>query len=140
MADSAVTVKVVREVDLMRLVSAPLRQYFEGCLLVAYGDVATPGRVPIDTGYLRASLQPGAGVSKVDPSDPPQWAELGTNVSNAGVNYGSVLEESDKTHYAHGPSLGKPTKGWLSQTVKNVAGDVKNLQARMAADIKKGWR
>lgn len=140
MADQSITVKVVREVSIPSLVGDPLRKYFETCLLLAYGDVAQAGRAPVDQGFLRASLQPGAGTSMVDNDNPPKWAQLGTNVTNSGTSYPTVLEESDTTTYAGGPSKGKATKGWLSQTVQNVAGDVQAAQKRMMDDIAAGWR
>lgn len=142
MADQSITVKVVREVDIPSLVGDPLRKYFDTCLLLAYGEVAQPGRVPIRDNFLRSSLQPGAGVSRVDPSNPPKWAIIGTNLAaEKGEDaYPRVLEEKDWPHYADGPSKGKPTKGWLSQTTQNVAGDVDKAQTRMMKDIASVWR
>lgn len=139
MADRAIAVTVVRAHDIDKLIGAPLRRYMETCVLLAHGDVAQAGRAPIDKGYLRASLAAGAGVTGVDPADPPKWAQVGTNVTNGGTSYPSILEESDRHNYAGGPSAGQPTRGWLSQTVQNVAGDVKQAQERMMKDIQNGW-
>lgn len=139
MANGPITVTVVRSVDVDALIAGPMRDYMETCVLLAHGDVAQAGRAPIDKGYLRASLAAGAGVTGVDPANPPKWAQVGTNVTNGGTSYPSILEESDRFHYAGGPSAGQPTRGWLSQTVQNVAGDVKQAQARMMKGIENGW-
>lgn len=45
-----------------------------------HGHLATPGIVPIDTGRLRSSLQPGSGTTGIDTANPPLWFKVGTNV------------------------------------------------------------
>lgn len=128
-------VKVLRSVTTKELLAEPLKRYLSRCMLAAHADVAQPGRVPIDTGHLRNSMSPGGGATMVDPSDVPQWAAVGTNVEP----YPGVLEASAKHHYADGPSKGNPTKGWLSDTIPNVADEVAKFQQQLAADIKGTW-
>ena len=141
MADSAITVKVVREVNIVDLVSDPLRRYFDTCLILSFLEASEPGNVPIDTGYLRASLQPGSGYSHVDPQDPPEFAIFGTDATEYGVSYPTVLEESDRTHYASGPSWGAPTKGWLHLAILNVelGSGYKGALRRLSQEIKNYW-
>jgi hypothetical protein len=61
----------------------------------------------------------------------PKWAKVGTNVAV----YPGALEASPRFHYAAGPSAGKPTQGWLSQTVQNVRPDVEGALGQLARDI-----
>lgn len=126
-----VTVTTVPMADLL----GGLKTFFNTVMLAAHADVAKPGRVPIDTGYLRGSLSPGGGVTMVDPSDPPMWAVVGSNVP-----YGGVLEESDHHHYLDGPSAGQLTQGWLSKTVPNIDGEVQRALAELAESIGKAHK
>ncbi|MFQ5592510.1 MAG: hypothetical protein ACE5HE_15240 [Phycisphaerae bacterium] len=131
-----ISIKVVREVTTNELFDKPLRAFFTDVMWAAVEDVAQPGRVPIDTGRLRGSLQPGAGTSEVDSSHPPQWAQIGTD-----IDYGKKLEKEKHYRYARGPSRGKPTRGWLSDTAKNIEAEVRGpLLAQLAADIEAAWR
>ena len=88
--------------------------------------------IPIDTGRLRSSLQPGSGTTGIDPSPVPLWFKVGTN-----VEYAAPLDspETRDPHYRAGPSEGKPTKGWLSDSPKHVAASIEALYPRLAADI-----
>lgn len=113
---------------------APLSVFFNTLMLAAHADVAKPGRVPIDTGYLRNSLAPGGGVTEVDPASPPMWAAVGTNVP-----YGTHLEFGDNYHYLGGPSAGKATKGWLSTTIPNIEGAIGGAVAELAAGIQAAY-
>lgn len=112
---------------------APLSVFFNTLMLAAHADVARPGRVPIDTGYLRNSLAPGGGVTEVDPSSPPMWAAVGTNVP-----YGTYLEFGNY-HYLAGPSAGKATEGWLSSTIPNIEGAIGGAVSELAAGIQAAY-
>lgn len=133
MAGKAVELRVVREVP-DDWYHAPLRRMFDDWMLLAHGKVSTAGRVPIDTGNLRNSLQPGAGVTAVDSSNPPTWARVGSN-----VEYGGILDESDKTHYAGGPSAGKPTKGWLTDAPETFSSETMRLIDDLSAALSRAW-
>lgn len=114
-----------------------MRRFFTTVMLAAHNDVAQPGRVPIDQGHLRSSLSPGGGVTMVDPSEPPKWAAVGSD-----VGYGSALEspQSRDPHYRAGPSKGQPTAGWLSKTLDNVQGAVDDALGELAASIEEAHR
>lgn len=135
-APAVVQVRVTREVDFDRLLSTSLRTFFNDVMLAAHANVSQAGVVPIDEGLLRSSLAPGgagAAVTMVDPSDPPQFAQVGTSVVYAGA-----LDKGNK-HYRGGPSAGQPTKGWLSETPNRVADEVNKLLGEMRADLENGW-
>lgn len=125
------SVKVTGSVTTEQLLGKPLTDFFNRCMLAGHKDVAQPGRVPIDTGYLRGSLAPGAGGTMVDPSPLPKWASVGTVVDA----YPGALEFKDNMHYRDGPSQGSPTKGWLADTIPNVQGDVADFLVTLAKDM-----
>lgn len=133
MAASSIEVRVVREAP-DGWWHKPLRRMFEDWVLMAHGHVARAGRVPIDTGNLRSSLQPGAGVTGVDGANPPTWARVGTN-----VEYGGILDASDKHHYASGPSAGKPLKGWLTDSPETFSTETNALIDDLAAALTATW-
>lgn len=130
---NAIEVKVVREVDMPALMGRELRAFLEDVMMLAVENVSQPGRVPIDTGRLRDSLAPGAGVTMVDKASVPTFARVGSNVVYAGP-----LEGGDHL-YRGGPSKGQPIKGWLSSTVQHVAPDIDALLEDMAASLEEGW-
>ena len=138
MSAPTITVKVVREVSDTDLWHKPLRMFLEDAMMAMHAYAAEPGHVPIDTGNLAASLAPGAGVTRVDSANPPEFAIVGTRVEYAGP-----LNEPVKRnpHYRDGPSVGKSTEGWLTRTLD---GDGKNIDldrhlANLAADIEAAW-
>lgn len=100
----------------------PWRLMMTDLMVEVHGAANEAGRVPIDTGHLRDSLQPGAGVTDVDPNDPAKWARVGTN-----VDYGGYLDGGDQYHYRGGPSQGKPTKGWLSDLPNAMSGTIDGI-------------
>lgn len=97
--------------------------------------VAQPGRVPIDTGRLRQSLAPGGGVTMVDPSDPPEWAKVGTDVEV----YPGVLDESSLFHYRDGPSAGQPTAGWFSSAPDAYAPEFAGVLNTLGNELVLEW-
>jgi len=118
------------------LLRRPLARYFTEIMTLTHGYLASPGVVPIDTGRLRSSLQPGSGVTGIDPSPLPLWAKVGTNVEYAGPL--DDPEERDP-HYRSGPSAGKSTKGWLSDSVGHIRAQQESLLPSLAADIQSEW-
>lgn len=126
--------KVLREVSEEALFEVPLRRLFERIMLAAHADVAQPGRVPIDTNRLRASLAPGGGVTAVEGSFESGFvAILGTNVQA----YPRALEapETRTPHYRGGPSTGQPTDGWLSKTKPAVEAQIPGFLSALARDM-----
>lgn len=117
-----------------------MRQFFNTVMLAAHNDVARPGRVPIDTGNLRNSLSPGGGVTMVDPSDPPKWAAVGSNVVYGAFLEGIGIDDPGSYHYLDGPSKGARTQGWLSKTLDNVQGAVDEALAELAASMEGAHR
>ena len=139
MADS-VTVRVVREVDLGTIFGVELKDFLTAVITLAEGEVITPGRVPLDQGFLRGSLSPGAGVTMVDRAATPTFAKVGTNMVYAGpLEEGKHPLNGASMNYRGGPSKGKPTKGWLSSTVQNVKPDIDGLLEDMAKRVEDGW-
>lgn len=134
---SGTGVKVVTTKVPYAIMMKGMRDFFNTVMLAAHNDVARPGRVPIDTGHLRNSLSPGGGVTRIDPSEPPKWLAVGSNVS-----YALPLEAPERRdpHYRDGPSKGQPTKGWLSQTTDNVTGAVDEALAELAASMEGAHR
>lgn len=135
------SIEATRIVTMHQLLSRPLRIYFETLMIEGHKEVSQPGHVPIDTGTLRNTLAPGAGVTSVDKADPPMWAKVGTKLSP----YPGVLEAgSDKRgrvyHYAGGPSAGKETKGWLAQTIPNMQSARRDALKELAHNLEAAWR
>lgn len=115
-----------------------LRRFWNTIMLAAHADVARPGRVPIDTGYLRNSLSPGGGVTGIDPATPPMWMAYGSNVP-----YGTYLEDRGNTnryHYLDGPSKGQLTTGWLSQTIPNIQSEIDSALQEMASATQRAFK
>lgn len=115
---------VLRQVDTDTAFRAPIKKLFDRIVNEAWREVIQPGRAPKDTGALVDSLAPGAGVTGVygDPASGEIVGAVGTNIEV----YPSVLENSLDYHYAHGPSLGEQTAGWLDKTLdmeSTVIGD-----------------
>lgn len=133
-----VRVEVVRSVETTRLLGGPLRKFFNRAMLAMHRYAATPGHVPIDQGYLRGSLSPGAGTTEVDSADPPQWAAMGSNLAYAGALNDP---ETRDPHYRDGPSAGQPTAGWLSRTLENNGENIEigSLLDQLAADLQAEW-
>lgn len=122
--------------DNRALLSIPMRRFLMQGMTLTHGYIASPGVVPIDTGRLRTSLQPGSGLTGVDPQDPPEWFKVGTN-----VKYAAPLDSPEERdpHYRAGPSKGNPTKGWLSDSPAHVRPQIEALLPALAADIRKAW-
>ena len=114
------------------ILAKPMGRFLMQGMTLTHGYLASPGVVPIDTGRLRSSLQPGSGTTGIDPSPVPLWFKVGTN-----VEYAAPLDspETRDPHYRAGPSEGRPTKGWLSDSPKHVAASIEALYPRLAADI-----
>ena len=130
-----VEVRIVKSVDIGKLLGVPLRRFFNEAMLVVYNDVVD--HAPVDQGILRASLAPG-GVTEVDPSDPPQYARVGTN-----VDYGTYLDDEDKTgryHYLRGPHKGQVTTGWLGDSLDRQGGAIDKLLKDASKDIESQWK
>lgn len=123
-----------RTVDFDAMFAPAMRRFFTRVMLAGHKQAATDA--PVDKGTLRGGLAPGAGVTQVDASEPPLWAAVGTPVKT----YPGVLNASDKTHYRAGPNAGRGTKGWLSDVPGKVTGDVTGALAKMAGEMKDGWR
>jgi hypothetical protein len=134
MSGTGATVKVLRSVSYAQLMGKPLRNCLTRLMILAHADVAKPGHVPIDQGYLRGGLAPGAGVTQVDGDNPPKWAVVGTNAVQA-----ARLEYDPAMHYRDGPSSGGQTLGWLSNTLGHIEGDVGGVVRQLAGDIAKEW-
>ena len=128
-------VEVVREVDVAELLGKPLTNFFNRAMLIIHRHAAQPGVVPIDTGLLRGSLSPGAGTTMIDPSNPPKFAQVGTNLV-----YGGVLDQADRFHYRGGPSSGQVTQGWLSSSLDKTGAEIDDALARSAEEMVALWK
>lgn len=122
--------------DAQALLARPMQRFLAEAMTLTHGHLSTPGIVPIDTGRLRSSLQPGSGITGIDTATPPLWFKVGTN-----VEYATALDQPEgwDPHYRGGPSKGNPTKGWLSDQVGQVAGAIEGLLPSLAADIQAAW-
>ena len=121
------------------LLAKPMARFLMEGMTMTHGHLATPGIVPIRRiggGRLRSSLQPGSGTTGIDTASPPLWFKVGTN-----VEYAAPLDqpETREPHYASGPSEGKPTRGWLSDSPDHVRPMIEGLLPSLAADIQKTW-
>lgn len=118
------------------LLGKPMARFLMEAMTMTHGHLATPGIVPIDTGRLRSSLQPGSGTTGIDTASPPLWFKVGTN-----VEYAAPLDqpETRDPHYVGGPSAGKSTRGWLSDSPDHVRPMIEGLLPSLAADIQKTW-
>jgi hypothetical protein len=87
---------------------------------------------PVDTGRLRASI-----THKVDGGNPPAWSKYGTN-----VKYARPLDQpvTRRPHYRSGPRRGQPTKGWLTDTLKDVKVAADGFVKDAVGDIEAKWR
>lgn len=117
------------------LLARPMARFLMEGMTVTHGYLASPGVVPIDTGRLRSSLQPGSGTTGIDPASPPLWFKVGTDVEYAGP----LDSGSRNQHYRGGPSLGEPIKGWLSDSPEHVMPQIEALLPSLAADIMAEW-
>lgn len=126
-----VEARITRELSDEDLFGAPILRFFQRLMLLAHSKAAQPGIVPIDEGYLRASLSPGGGVTEAGGDfNNGYFAQVGSN-----LDYGGVLAESESHHYASGPSQGRQTKGWLEQIIPPVTDELPSLGARLASEI-----
>lgn len=117
------------------LLARPMARFLTEAMTLAHGHLSTPGIVPIDTGRLRSSLQPGSGVTGIDPSPLPLWAKVGTN-----VEYAAPLDAGARdAHYRGGPSAGNPIKGWLSDSPAHLQPQIQSLLPTLATDIQASW-
>lgn len=118
------------------LLAKPMARFLMEAMTMTHGHLATPGIVPIDTGRLRSSLQPGSGTTGIDTATPPLWFKVGTN-----VEYAAPLDQPEERdpHYIGGPSAGKSTRGWLSDQQDHVKGQIESLLPSLAADIQSAW-
>lgn len=126
-----VDVRITRELPEQALFGEPILRFFQRLMLLAHSKAAQPGIVPIDEGYLRASMSPGGGVTEAGGDfDNGFFAQVGSN-----LDYGGILAESETHHYASGPSQGQQTKGWLEQIIPSVTDELPGLGARLASEI-----
>lgn len=130
-----VEARITRSVDVVSLYGSAARRFFTRVMLAAHESAV--GHAPVDKGVLRGGLAPGAGVTMVDPAEPPQFARVGPVVTP----YPRVLDESDQTHYRAGPFVGQPTKGWLSErTRQDAQAAMADALPGLAREIEQGWR
>lgn len=126
-----VEVRITRELSDEDLFGAPILRFFQRLMLLAHSKAAQPGIVPIDEGYLRASMSPGGGVTEAGGDfNNGYFAQVGSS-----LDYGGILAESETHHYASGPSQGRQTKGWLEQIIPPVTDELPSLGARLASEI-----
>lgn len=148
---SAIEIRVVREVP-ADFYGPALRTFLTACMAEAHTYLTDPGgdgRPPVDEGTLRNSMTPGNGFTEVDPRDPPTYARVGppegakSRDGRALVReYGSILDQSDKTHYRGTvPYAGQLTKGWFSSVKpfmeSRINGDLINI---LADGIEAAWQ
>lgn len=126
---------VGRRPDARKLFGRPMRRFYERAMFGLHALVTQPGRVPIDTGHLRATLGPGAGVTMVDPGDPPRFAQVGTSLQD----YPRVLDEDSRYHYRAGPSAFMETLGWFSTALDAYAPEFEGLLDGLEKDIGGEW-
>lgn len=126
-----VEVRITRELPDQALFGEPILRFFQRLMLLAHSKAAQPGIVPIDEGYLRASLSPGGGVTEAGGDfNNGFFAQVGSS-----LDYGGILAESETHHYASGPSEGRQTKGWLEQIIPSVTEELPALGASLAGEI-----
>lgn len=126
-----VEARITRELSDEDLFGAPILRFFQRLMLLAHSKAAQPGIVPIDEGYLRASLSPGGGVTEAGGDfNNGYFAQVGSN-----LDYGGILAESETHHYASGPSQGRQTTGWLEQIIPPVTDELPSLGSRLASEI-----
>lgn len=118
------------------LLGKPMARFLMEGMTLTHGHLATPGIVPIDTGRLRSSLQPGSGTTGIDTANPPLWFKVGTN-----VEYAAPLDQPERRnpHYVGGPSAGNETRGWLTDSATAVGPMIEQLLPSLAADIRAAW-
>lgn len=98
-------------------------------------------RAPVRHGTLRRDIR-----SKVDPSTPPRFVDIGTRVMSGGVSYPAVLEAGEDKrgrifHYRTHPLFGgQPTEGWLKQhTMGDARPHISGQLGRAGSEIKDDW-
>lgn len=102
--------RLIKKADPEILVE-PLGELFQDVALVVEGK----GKeyAPVKEGTLRRSL-----THRIDDSQPPLWAKIGTDITSRGAPYGKILDEGDQFHYRGSRSVkgvtGQQTKGWLT--------------------------
>lgn len=131
-----INVRVVREISDDKLLREPIIDFLTEAMYVVHKDVAE--NAAVDTGQMRSSLAPGAGVTGVDKGT--LTATIGTNVQNLGVSYPSVLDEAPRFHYRAGPHAGDATAGWFSNTTQRTRGDLEGLVKRLADAVRGQWK
>lgn len=135
MATPSVTVKVIREVDLDKVIGNAFREFCNEWVLATVDSIQ--GRSPHLHGNLEGSLGPGGPVTGVDSADPPRWAKVGTK-----VEYGFALNypKSREPHYRHTRYIGDKTAGWFERGVDDSMPRISELVKVMAKDVEAGWR
>lgn len=131
---SDIEVRVTREVDVRQAYGEAMLRCLTRAMLAVHEDATV--HAPVDTGLLRASLAPGAGVTRVDTAFPPTFAQVGPTTAV----YPAVLDESDRTHYARGQFAGAPTKGWLSDSLGRTEGRLREAFDTFARELQAAVR
>ncbi len=90
--------ELARKVSDPELLGAPLREFWNGLLPVVVSDIQTT--TPVDIGNLRASFQPGRGVTGIDSSPLPLWAQVGSN-----LDYAPYVESGTPPHWTSWTNL-----------------------------------
>jgi len=143
------------------LLAKPMRQFFDRATIAVQNRARQ--NAPVDTGRLRSSI-----TTRVDPSEVPQWGEVGTNVFYApymeygtgtfaeGPNAkggrhappGDALEVWASRHgFASGYVVagiiarrgGLKPRRYLRTALKDSLNDIRGYVNRMASDIASAW-
>jgi hypothetical protein len=129
--------KVTRSVDVPAALDKIIRRHFTRIMMAGHKIAAQPGRVPIDKGYLRKSMDPGGGVTRVGgDASSGYFVAIGTN-----LDYGTYLEDKDARgyHYVGGPSAGSLTQGWLSRSIVDIEPLIPPMLDTMASELEAAW-
>jgi HK97 gp10 family phage protein len=106
--------------------------------------VAKGGRMPVDTGFLRSTLQAGINMPRPGPTENPggvhTYNEADTTLVIEGVEFGDAIYMTYSANYARYVEYGargKPGQGFVrlatqrwKQTVSQVAIEARNRSAR----------
>lgn len=129
--------KLLRNCD-PSLYSDGLREFMRDAGKLALAEAAKRQPKPL-SGKLSGSLhEGGAGnILEIDPSTPPRFAKVGTDVNNSGFRYPWAMEASGKYHFRGRKGA---TYGWFSKGIKAGIRDVKKLIKGLQDEINKKWQ
>ena len=91
----------------------------------------------VDSGRMRQSLSKGATDNIWEPMK--QGLKIGTNVTDHGVSYPAILNDSGKYHYAAGPRAGSQTKGWFTDAPKRAGALLGKAVETLKREIAERW-